>query len=204
MSEPSDTSSLDGSSAPHGSTARGRTHLGGSQLESDSYQAIISPPVTGQDFTGQPVTGHPVTGQPITSQDFTSHPVTSQPVTSQPGTSQPATSQPVTGQLLPGTSHRSLNLDYQSPGTSQFITSQQSPVIQSPVIGPHSSYPASISSHNSSGSNRRLAIHRNLGSEHSCAHELRNPATSSRIILPLEPDFSQMSDPSVIIEPPNT
>ena len=43
-----------------------------------------------------------------------------------------------------------------------------------------------------------------LGSEHSFINEPQNPATSSRILLPLEPDFSQMSDPSVVIEPPNT
>ena len=36
------------------------------------------------------------------------------------------------------------------------------------------------------------------------AHVLPNPATSSRMILPLEPDFSQMSDPSIITEPSNT
>ena len=30
-----------------------------------------------------------------------------------------------------------------------------------------------------------------------------NPATSKRVLLPLEPDFSSMSDPSVILEPPN-
>ena len=54
------------------------------------------------------------------------------------------------------------------------------------------------------GSEHRLASHRNLGSEHSFAYEPQNPATSSRMILPLEPDFLQMLDPSVVIEPPNT
>ena len=42
-----------------------------------------------------------------------------------------------------------------------------------------------------------------MGSEHSFAHGLPNTATYSRMILPLEPDFSQ-SDPSIIIEPSNT
>ena len=30
------------------------------------------------------------------------------------------------------------------------------------------------------------------------------PATSSKQLIPLEPDFSQMSDPSVMIDPPNS
>ena len=89
-------------------------------------------------------------------------------------------------------------------------TSHQAPasllifhIHQSPVVGLQSSYPASISSHHSRSIERRLPSNDNMASEHSFAHELPNPATSSRI-LPLEPDFSQMSDPSIIIEPPNT
>ena len=35
VSDPSDTISLDGRTAPHGFTARGRTHLGGSQMETN-------------------------------------------------------------------------------------------------------------------------------------------------------------------------
>ena len=42
-----------------------------------------------------------------------------------------------------------------------------------------------------------------MGYQHSYAYELPNPATSSRRIIPRVPDFSQMSDPSVIIQPPN-
>ena len=81
---------------------------------------------------------------------------------------------------------------------------QHSPVIQSQVAGLQSSYPAPISSHHSRSSERRLPSNDNMGSEHSFAHELPNPATSSRMILPLKPDFLQMSDPSLIVEPPNT
>ena len=44
----------------------------------------------------------------------------------------------------------------------------------------------------------------NLGSEHSYRHEIQNPTNNSRrVLLPLEPDFSNMSDPSVVIEPPD-
>ena len=54
------------------------------------------------------------------------------------------------------------------------------------------------------GSERTLASQINLGSGHSFINEPQNPAASSRILLPLEPDFSQMSDPSVVIDSPNT
>ena len=44
----------------------------------------------------------------------------------------------------------------------------------------------------------------NLGSEHSYGHESQNSTnTSRRLLLPLEPDFSNMSHPSVVIEPPD-
>ena len=72
VSDPSDTNSIDGSTAPHGYTARGRTHLGGSPAESFLNRAI-SPPVTGPPVTGHPVTGKPGTGQPGTSQPGTSY-----------------------------------------------------------------------------------------------------------------------------------
>ena len=54
------------------------------------------------------------------------------------------------------------------------------------------------------GSERRLASQINLGSEQSFVNEPQNPSSSSKILLPLEPDFSKMSDPSVVIELPNT
>ena len=69
---------------------------------------------------------------------------------------------------------------------------------------PQHSYAPSISSHVSHGSKRRLPNIQHTGYEHSNVQEFPNPATSSRLILPLEPDFSQMSDPRVRIEPPNT
>ena len=44
----------------------------------------------------------------------------------------------------------------------------------------------------------------NLDSEHSVRHEVQNPTNNSkRVLLPLEPDFSNMSDPSVVIELPD-
>ena len=44
----------------------------------------------------------------------------------------------------------------------------------------------------------------NLGSEQSFRHEVQNPVNNSkRVLLLLEPDSSNISDPSIIIEPPD-
>ena len=69
---------------------------------------------------------------------------------------------------------------------------------------PVQSYTPSISSHISHGSVHRLSNVLIPGYECSERLELLNPASSSRQIIPLEPDFSQVSDPSVMIEPPNS
>ena len=69
---------------------------------------------------------------------------------------------------------------------------------------PVQSYAPSISSHISHGSVHRLSNVLIPGLERSYRLELPNPASSSRQIIPLEPDFSQVSDPSVMIEPPNS
>ena len=69
---------------------------------------------------------------------------------------------------------------------------------------PVQSYAPSISSHISHGSVHRLSNVFIPGYERSDRLELPNPASSSRQIIPLEPDFSQVSDPSVMIEPPNS
>ena len=69
---------------------------------------------------------------------------------------------------------------------------------------PVQSYAPSISSHISHGSVYRLSNVLIPGYELSERLELPNPASSSRQIIPLEPDFSQVSDPSVMIEPPNS
>ena len=69
---------------------------------------------------------------------------------------------------------------------------------------PLQNYAPSVSSHVSHGSIRRLPDVHAPGYEHSEMSEFPNPATSSRQIIPFEPDFSQMSDPSVMIDPPNS
>ena len=47
-----------------------------------------------------------------------------------------------------------------------------------------------------------LDMNHTPGYEHSEMSKFPNPATSSKQLIPLEPDFSQMSDPSVMIDSP--
>ena len=147
-------------------------------------QLVTGQPITGQKstsqlITGQPVTGHQVTGQEITGHPVTDHTVIGEALTGQLLTGQYLTGHPVTGQLgtgQPGTSHQSFAYDFQNV--------------------PLQNYAPSISSHLSQGSIRRLLDMNTL----KC--QFPNPATSSKQLIPLEPDFSQMSDPSVMINPP--
>ena len=48
-----------------------------------------------------------------------------------------------------------------------------------------------------------MANQTHRSSEHSFSNEPQNSTTSKRILLPLEPDFSQMLDPSIIIDQPS-
>ena len=147
----------------------------------------LSPPVTGHPVTSHPVTGQLITGHPVAGHPDTSHSVTRQPVTSQPGTSQLGSSQPGIGLQL-------FAYDLQTQIPPGYI----------PINVPVQSYAPSISSHISHGSVHRLSNVLIPGYERSERLELPNPASSSRQIIPLEPDFLQVSDPSVMIEPPNS
>ena len=191
QSDMSDSGTVDGNTAPHSYTARGRTHQGGSPADLESDRAL-SPPVTGHPVTGQPGTSQPVTGQlisghPVTGQPVTGHPVTGPPVISQPGTSQ-------LGSIQPGIGLPSFAYDLQTQIPPGYI----------PINVPVQSYAPSISSHISHGSVHRLSNVLIPGYECSDRLELPNAASSSRQIIPLEPDFSQVSDLSVMIEPPNS
>ena len=86
----------------------------------------------------------------------------------------------------------------------QYDLQTQIPPGYIPINVPVQSYAPSISSHISQGSVHRLSNVFIPGYERSNRLELPNPASSSRQIIPLEPDFSQVSDPSVMIEPPNS
>ena len=159
----------------------------------------LRPPVTSHQSTSHqspvnqsPVTSHPVTGQLISVHPVTGHPVASQPVTSQPVTSQPGTSQ--LGSSQPGIGFQSLAYDLQTQIPPGYI----------PINVPVQSYAPPISSLISHGSVHRLSNVFIPGYERSDRLELPNPASSSRQIIPLDPDFSQVSEPSVMIDPPNS
>ena len=132
VSDVSNDNTLDGTTTLQGFTAWGRTHPGGIFTGTFSTQRSLSPLVTGHPATSQPVTGHPLTeqefimGQPVTCQLVTSQP-TGQSVTCQPVTGQINTSQPIT--CHQSSSHRSLEIDYQTPGISQLSLVNQSLVI---------------------------------------------------------------------------
>ena len=191
QSDMSDNGTVDGSTAPHIYTAPGRTHQGGSPADLESDRAL-SPPVTGHPVTSQPVNQSPVIQSlgnlsPVIQSPINQSPVNQSPVTSQPGTSQLGSSQP-------GIGLQSFAYDLQTQIPPGYI----------PINVPVQSYAPSISSHISHGSVHRLSNVLIPGYEHSERLELPNPASSSRQIIQLEPDFSQVSDASVMIEPPNS
>ena len=209
QSDLSDNGTPDGSTAPLSYIAQGRTHQGGSPRDLECDRAL-SPPVTGHPVTSQPITGQQSTGQLITSQLVTGQPITGQQSTGQLNTGQSVTCHPVTGQEITG-----------HPVTGQALTGH--PVTGHPVTGhivtcqpgtshqsfaydfqnmPLQNYAPSISSHVSHGSICRLPNVHTPGYEHSEMSEFPNPATSSKQLIPLEPDFSLMSDPSVMIDTP--
>ena len=64
-----------------------------------------------------------------------------------------------------------------------------------------STYQALVIMQHSKGNEHPVATLSLRGSEQSFPNEHQNPTASKRVLLPLEPDFSQMSDPSVIIGP---
>ena len=160
---------------PQDCTARDKTHHGGSFLDAERSKSLRQSTRHRLPVTGQPGTGLPVTGQPGTGQVFTSQQITS---------------------------HRSLS-DYQAPGTRQLITRHQSLVNQSLGIGHQSVHQALVITHQTSDKNDPVANKINRSSEQLFPRDPQNSSASKRVLLPLEPDFSQMSDPSIIIAPPS-
>ena len=120
---------------------------------------------------------------------------------------------PVTGE--PTTSHRSAShrstrhwavyhwsIRHQS--TSHRSSSHQSVSDhQAPVTGHQSTYQAPVIMQQTIGNEYQVANQSIRGSEQSLLNEPQNPTTSKSVLIPLEPDFSQMSDPSIIIGPPS-
>ena len=188
-----------GSTAPHGVTGRGKTHIGGKSLGTYS-QGSTSPPATGQRSSGfqrptpghRPIaqrtrrhiwpTGHRPPGMPGHRALATGH----SPTTGQMREEE-TSSLPITGHRPP--SHRSLESDRLNPmeiQESQATEHDRSPGSRPPVTG-HPNIIQNIASDSQI-----------FGSEFTS----KQPSIS-RVLLPLEPDFSNMSDPSVVIEPPS-
>ena len=97
---------------------------------------------------------------------------------------------------LPVAGHPHIGRKYKNRGKSIFTSNQ-------PLVTGHQTlYQSTVSDTHAMG--MEFTTNRaNLGSEQSFRHEVQNPANNSkRVLLPLETDFSNMSDPSIIIEPP--
>ena len=164
---------------------------------SDEENWMLSPPPYGPAAQGRTHPGGnskgictqrsvspPVTGQPATSQTTTGHSPSGQETitdrslaTCQMGIIQEFSSQSITGHRP--SSHQSLDRKYQHRGKSIF-TGHWSPVYPPPVI--------------------RLFINLHLVRLMPWAWNSLI-ITQKRVSLPLEPDFSNMSDPNVVIEP---
>ena len=213
-----------GSTAPHGGTSRGKTHIGGNSLGTCT-QGSTSPPATGQRSPGKPrpthrpiaqwtrrhiwPTGHQPPGiRPMDKKAYLAdraYPVTGHrkcPGPGMPGHRVPATGHsPTTGQTgdietssLPITGHRpsnhwSLELERLNPAEikeSSATGHDRSPGSRSPITG------------------YQNIIQTTSSEAHTFGTEFTNEQPStSEVLLPLEPDFSNMSDPSVVIEPPD-
>ena len=192
-----------GSTAPHGVTGRVKTHIGGNSL---GTKGSTSPLATGNRAT---VTGHPTTdplgnGQSPNGQEDTF---------SRPG---------IPGHQPPGIPGN------QASGISghQALATRYSPTIRQMGKEETSSLPTRhrLSRHQSLESDRQIQWifknhqapgtpghrptvtgHQNIASDSQtfdAEFTSKQPGTS-RVLLPLEPDFSNMSDPSVVIEPPS-
>ena len=91
------------------------------------------------------------------------------------------------------TRHKFRAFNHQAPVT----------VNQSLVTGHQSIHQAPAIIHQSTDIDYLVANKTNRSSEYTLSHESQNASTSERVLLPLEPDFSQMSDPSIVLAPPS-
>ena len=160
LSDSSDENLVDRITTPHGPSAWGRTHPGGNFKGTSSTQRSVSPLA----LVNRPLVIHP--------QDKKTSLVTGQPVTSQPVISQINTSHSIT-------SHRSLDLDFQTPGRSQYSLVNQSLVSLPPVTDYQFVYQTSVGDTHTIGM-EFTTNKSNLGSEHSYEHEFQNPTDNSR------------------------
>ena len=172
----------------------------GTGHQSPSTRHQSASPGTSQTGTWLPCTGQLGTGQPITGQPGTSHQaqVTGH-LSSRLWSSSSDYQAPVTG-------FRSMSLDYQAPGTSQspdtshratrhWSTGHLGTRHQSIHLAP-------VIRQQTLGTEHRMANYRQRSSEQSLANEPQNSVNTQRILLLLEPDFSAISNSSIVIDPP--
>ena len=102
------------------------------------------------------------------------------------GITQEISSQSITGHQP--SSHRSLDLENFNTGESQYspVTGHQSSGHRLPVSGHQTLYQSIISETHVMG-----------------IEFTNNPTSSKGVLLPLEPGFNSMSDPSFVVEPPD-
>ena len=177
----------------------GRQSLGTSQL----HQV----PSTRHRVTKHWSTRHRVTYQQSTKHQATRHRSKGHWAIYHWATRHRATRQPVTGHLIPVTSHRlskhlSSSSDYQALGTSHWAFNHQAPVTGQLVTRHQSFYQAPVFRQQILSTEYWESSHTHKSSEHSLVNEPQNLGSSQRLLLPLEPDFNAMLDPSVIIDPP--
>ena len=172
----SDDNTLDGTTTPQGSTARGRTHPGGIFTGTFSIQKSYQ-------SSSHRSAGHWSTGHQSSTHRARIHHRSIGPCSNKHKSTSHRSS-----------SHRSLEIDYQTPGKSQLST----------ITGHLSNYQTSVCGSHTVSTKYTANNKSNLGSEHSFKNESQNPTTTTRrVLVPMESDFSNMSDPSIVIEPPS-
>ena len=168
----SDDNTVDGNTTQHSYTARGRTHQGGFCSDTEAVQRLS------------------------TSHRSTSHQSTRHWSTRHQGTRHPAVFHQSTWHQATGhqSSSHQLFSDYQTPSSRQLITSTGQP-----VTGHQSIHQVPVITHHSTDNDYPVANKTYRSSEYALPNEPQNSSASKGISLPLEPDFSQISDPSIVI-----
>ena len=122
--------------------------------------------------------------------------------------------QRVASHLSQSIGHQSLLTKHQSLGTGQrawiFRHWAPEPVTRHQSPGSWLLHWSTVTGHQSPGTGHQLLDTRywvadyrhSLSSEQSVTNEPQSSVNKQRLLLPLEPDFNTLSDPSIIIEPP--
>ena len=196
-------------------SAGGRPHLvGGNSTDVRSIHSV-SPPVT---HLQSPITSHRASGTSQLHQALINQaPVTSHWSSrhgSSSGDHQASVIRHRSMSRVPGTSHQAPVTMHQSMRVEYQVPVNQAPVNQAPVSftrhqstshghwAPVTTHQAPVFRQQMLGTKYQGANYRQRSSEQSLANESQNTRNTQRILLPLEPDFSAISDRSIVIDPP--